>query len=456
MTASESFRKRFTKKNLLETYEKRIQGNGAVGLDKVNNTSFHKYLSENINTINRKVNNNSYRFTTYKQKLISKGADSKPRQLSIPTFRDRLTLRCLCDLFFDVYSSEIKSEIPQVKIHSICQEINSGVFDGYVKIDIKRFYSSIDHVRLEAVLNKKIFKQEVRSLIRKAIKNGTTASPIKGTIYTNLDGIPQGLSISNILAEIFMLDFDLSLSAMSTIKYVRYVDDILILCKEEDAEIIGQSVIRMLGSKGLEAHPLVEDSKSEFGNLSDEFSFLGYLFSNYKTTVGFGSKHRFESSLVRLLTTYKYKLLSAKNSDEKIKSLRILEWRLNLRITGCIFDGTKRGWMFYYSQISDLTVLHKLDITVKKLLCRFDLEGKLQIKSLVKTYFEAQQRDVESSKYIINFDNLTKEEKIEILNKYLGAKYQLIHKTEDEINRLFEMRIGRVIKELEEDLQDLS
>lgn len=42
-------------------------------------------------------------------------------------------------------------------------------------------------------------------------------------------------------------------------------------------------------------------------------------------------------------------------------------------------------------------------------------------------------------------------------HKYLGTKkYSLTNKTEEEIDRLFNTRIGQVIKELEEDLQDLS
>lgn len=455
MTASESFRKRFTKKKLLETYEERIIGSGAVGLDKVNGTNFQKHLTDNITIINRKVYNNTYKFTTYKQKLISKGAESYPRQISIPTFRDRLTLRCLCDLLFDVYSSDIRSEIPQVKIYNVCQKIDTGLYDGYIKIDIRKFYSSINHTQLEAILDKKIKKAEIKSLIRKAVTNGTTSYPVKGQKYNNDVGIPQGLAISNILAEIFMIDFDKDIESIPSIHYVRYVDDILILCNEEDAEAIGNTIIEKLRIKGLEAHPLRENSKSEFGSLSEDFSFLGYLFSNYKTTVGHGSQHRFEASIVRLLTTYKYKIMSA-SPIQKAKSLKILEWRLNLRITGCIFDNTKRGWIFYYTQINDLTMLHKLDDTIKKLLARFNVTEDINIKSLVKTYFEARIKDVENSKYIINFDNLTRDEKIVILKKYLGTNYNLQYKTEDEINRLFMMRIGQVIKELEEDLQDLS
>ena len=457
MKAFQSFNKRFRKKNLIFTYQNKIAESGAIGIDKVDHFNFSQNLTENIEIIKRKVENDSYKFTVYKQKLISKGAESKPRAISIPTIRDRLTLRCLCDILFDVYKDEIKLNIPQISIHKIQSEIQKNSYDAYVKMDIRSFYGSIPHEQLMNSIKNKIRKKEMIHLINKAITNGTTLSPRKGEVYKNDNGIPQGLSISNILAEIFMSDFDKAISANENLAYYRYVDDILILCNYQNAQDIGNMIIDKLLEKGLTAHPLEENSKSEFGYLSNQFSFLGYFFENYQTSVGIGTEYRFETSIVRLLTTYKYRSKFAKELNDEKRNLEILEWRINLRITGCIFNNTKRGWIFYYSQITDLKVLYKLDSTIKSLIKRFNLEGKLKIKKLSKSYFEAKKIDVSNNQYIINFDTLTKEEKIDILHKYLGTKkYSLTNKTEEEIDRLFNTRIGQVIKELEEDLQDFS
>lgn len=455
MKASNSFRKRLKKKNLIQTYEDKISGSSAIGIDKVNANNFEKNLSDNIEIIKRKTKNDTYKFTVYKQKLISKGADSKPRVISIPTFRDRLTLRCMCDMLFDIYSKDIQIDIPQIKIHKIQSEIDGRVYDGYVKIDVKSFYNSIDHSRLKTILQSRIKKPKILNLINKAITNGTVSSPKKGYKYMNSIGIPQGLSISNILAEIFMLEFDIEMNKQIKFSYSRYVDDILILCDKDTAKEIGNMVIEQLDAIGLQAHPLVENSKSEYGDLSNEFSFLGYLFSDYKTTVGISNRQRFESSVVKILTTYKYREEQEKVRGSK-KNLEILEWRLNLRITGCIFNDSKRGWIFYFSQITDLTILHQLDYTIEKMLERFNLKGKVNLKTLVKTYHEAKRTDVAKSTYIINFDTLDKAGKINILKKYLGTKYKLTGKSDEEIDRLFRMRISRVVKELEEDLQDFS
>ena len=57
-------------------------------------------------------------------------------------------------------------------------------------------------------------------------------------------GVPQGLSISDILAAIYLQDLDKYLSNIPSSLSFRYVDDILILCDFEDAEKIAESVIQ--------------------------------------------------------------------------------------------------------------------------------------------------------------------------------------------------------------------
>ncbi len=454
-SAAYQFNRLFSDKNLRAIYHTKIAKSSVVGNDRINKKAFESRLEENIEIIYKKVKNQKYEFTTYRQKLISKGAFSNPRVISIPTLRDRLTLRCLCDLLQKTFQEDIKLEIPQIKIFNIQKAVESGLFDGYIKIDISAFYPSIDHDLLMKILRRKIRKKEILSLIKKAIKNGTASTLKKGEQYVNNIGVPQGLSISNILAEIYFSDIDKKMKAIDDIQYYRYVDDILILCKADQINAIADKIIFETKEHKLDAHPLNEqDSKSSHGSLSDQFTFLGYEFNNYKTSVRLASKERFESSIVKLLTTYKYRIERAKNSTQRIRLLKILEWRINLRITGCIFESERRGWLFYFSQINDLEVLHKIDSTILKLIDRFLLAVKIKPKSIVKAFFESKS-NLQKNKYIVNFDKMDTIEKKKILEVYLGEE-RLNGKNDSEIDRLFGMKISKVIKELEQDLQNLS
>ena len=73
-------------------------------------------------------------------------------------------------------------------------------------------------------------KKEILHLLKDAISQATLAKPSGGKKSYQTKGVPQGLSISNILANIYMAPIDCKYSKKSSYKYYRYVDDILILC----------------------------------------------------------------------------------------------------------------------------------------------------------------------------------------------------------------------------------
>lgn len=106
-----------------------------------------------------------------------------------------------------------------------------------------------------------------------------TVNEFKGSkgSSSNTIGVPQGLAISNILAEISLSIFDKDINAISDIWFMRYVDDILILTTDGQAESIASNVIEKLQRLNLNPHPLNdENSKSKAGPLRESFDFLGY------------------------------------------------------------------------------------------------------------------------------------------------------------------------------------
>jgi RNA-directed DNA polymerase len=155
MSAYLQFKKLFKVTSLKVTYVRNVQNSLAVGLDKTTRSVFESNIDNELKIINRKVTNGSYAFTPYKQKLVSKGADSFPRAISIPTYRDRITLRSICDLLFNVFSDKLSINIPQIKIAAIKANIIKPEFDTFIKIDIQNFYPSINHSKLIKILNKK-------------------------------------------------------------------------------------------------------------------------------------------------------------------------------------------------------------------------------------------------------------------------------------------------------------
>lgn len=454
MSASAIFRKTFTKKYLTSIFVDHIRTSGAVGIDRVSPINFERNLPKEVSAINKKVRSGEYRYTRYKQKLISKGADKKPRVISIPTVRDRLVLRCVCDFLSATFHS-ISLEIPQLKISRLKSALASGDYSEYIKIDLENFYPSIDHERLGNVLRKKVRKVEAFQLVERAIATETVAEgPRDNSRGKSTKGVPQGLSISNILAEIYIAEFDAYMEKQKDVFYLRYVDDILILCKEGSSDLIAEKAIKYLKGMKLEPHEISETGKSSKGKLGGEFDFLGYRVVGSKLSIRLPSIQRFESSLAKILTTYRYRLKHAKNDAEKERAKVICQWRLNLRITGCIFNGKRLSWVFYFSQINDTTPLRKVDSTISIFRKRFDLKDA-RFKSTLKAFYESARTDKTSHKYIVNFDSMNVQEKKEVLEKYLGHSL-LAGVSNEDVERYFSMRIRAVVKELEEDLFGVS
>ncbi|WP_312348529.1 reverse transcriptase domain-containing protein [Stenotrophomonas acidaminiphila] len=448
--APDSFKKRFSKNNLLNIYGDRVSKSGAIGIDRIKASRFIEILPDEISLIQSRVLSGSYRFTPYKEKLISKGASSNPRQISIPTVRDRITLRALCECLGDIYP-EAKLKLPHAVIDTLKKKLESGAFTEYAKIDLQSFYPTISHKLVLSSTWKRIRKRELRSLILKSISTPTVPESRGSTTYSeNKRGVPQGLAVSNLLAEISLLGLDSIFSNIDDVWYCRYVDDILILTTNGKAEPIAIEVISRLKKIGLSAHPLKPGSKTKIGNLTQQFSFLGYLVEKNSIRIRRESILRFESSIAKILTAYKHKSAGARTENERERALAYCRWKINLRITGCTFNDKRLGWVAYFSQITTTSQLRSVNWTISKLLTRFGLGDKIKPKSLIKTYYELRNKDLEAGSYIPNFDKLTPAQKRERLAMWLGNSVNEM--PDDRVARILAIKITKAVKDLESDI----
>lgn len=459
MTAAKFFAFEYGIAQLRQLYESHVSLTGAIGVDRLSRAIFEQRLEDELKLISAKAIAGKYKFSQYKEKLISKGADKLPRVISIPTFRDRLTLRALCNVLKQAFSEQLDVKLPQHTVSQLRTSLADTSFPYFIKLDVINFYPSIEHTVLMRVLQRKIRKSEIRALISAAIASPTVAFP-DGSKEPVKTGVPQGLSISNILAEIYLSEFDRWAGSLSDAIYFRYVDDILILTKSEPEVLFSQVSARLWDQYRLKTHELGKIGKSFAGPVTEKFHFLGYEFNHRKASVKGDSIRRVEASIAKILTTYKYRCASARAEPNPFKQVHLLAkarkiclWRLNLRVTGCIFDGVRKGWVFYFSQIDNeaLSQLHHLDKTLKVLARRFALQlDANEIKSFVRVFHEAK-RGNEAQVYIPNFDTTSLAYKRDLLEMYGMDNVAMM--TEVQIDRAFKRKIRRETSELEEDIQ---
>lgn len=465
MESEDLFTQEFSQERLLDIYLNHVAKTSAVGIDRLGKVQFEKQLDQQIRVLHQKANSGTYRFSQYREKLISKGAKKYPREISIPTFRDRIALRALCNVLQITFASDLSLKIPQAVIHEIKESIKSGEYHYFGKIDIKNFYPSIRHDLLLNRIKSKIEDEKLLMLLTSGIKSPTVPFPNKEAAL-NKTGVPQGLAVSNILAEIHLATFDHNYTSKEGVRYFRYVDDILVLTKTESSSQVEEMITRLKDEYELSAYPLQSEvTKTVCGPISDTFHFLGYEFRNQRCLAKIESVKRLEDSLADIFTTYKYKLQKINsqlldNNTRQVKftvARNILLWRVNLRVTGCMFEGAKKGWVFYFSQIDEdhLEQLWRLDRTVSNLLKRFDLPSDCLAKSFVRTFFETKRRNPTANSYIPNFDTTSVQQQRVILSSYFGMA-NLNHLVDAQIQAEFAKRIRRATKELELDIQDIS
>lgn len=462
VSAAKFFAREYASEALKDLYEQHISLTCAVGIDRLNRSVFETRLNDEIELISKKAAVGTYRFSQYKEKLISKGAGRPPRVISIPTFRDRITLRALCNVLRATYSDDLDTKLSQHTIEQLRNELKSGKFAYFMKLDVTNFYPSIDHSVLRTALKQKVRKSAIKQLIDTAIQTATVAYP-DGSKTKSSRGVPQGLSISNVLAEIYLLKFDKWAKGLLQVAYFRYVDDILILTKTDPQPLFATISSKLKEEYKLTVHDVEPAGKSAIDIVKNQFQFLGYEFKNGNAGVKTESIRRLEASIAKIFTTYKYRRAAASalpHAAEREKALKkarlIFMWRLNLRITGCLYDKVRRGWVFYFSQIDEtaLEQLHHLDKTVQVLARRFSvtLTAK-EIKSFARTYHETNRSNLRH-RYIPNFDTTSPPKQREILEMY-GVE-GVAAMSDGRVNREFKRRIRRETSELELDIQGKS
>lgn len=454
MTAANVFKRRFTHKSLRQIYIERIRLSGAIGLDRVRPQQLNERLEDELDLIVRKTQQGTYRFTAYKEKLILKSAASHPRQISIPTARDRIVLRALCDCLAEIYPLA-RLSLPQDAIRELSAGLMSGQYAEYAKIDLKNFYPSIPHSLIRETIWKKVRKREFRSLIEAAIATPTVPeSKGRGNTVDSSLGVPQGLSISNLLAEISLQNIDSFFKNLPEIWYKRYVDDILILAPEGQVRAVADKLISSLKKLGLTPHEFGIDSKSKVAPLTEPFSFLGYQVEGGEIMIRSESILRFESSIAQIFTAYRYKVAAARSPKDLERARAYCEWKVNLRITGCYFGGKRRGWASYFSQITSTAQLRSVNHTICKLVQRFSLQDRIEIKSLIKTFYELRRGKAGGKAYIPDLDDCDIEHKKKILALWIGDEARKL--SDSKVERLFLLKVKKAVQELEVDIAHAS
>jgi retron-type reverse transcriptase len=218
--------------NLLATWEKFLRGKRR----RKDVILFQAKLGDNLANLYRSLADNTYKHGPYLTFNIS---DPKPRKIHKATVRDRVVHHLLHKelypyfekrFIYDSYSCRkekgVHRALNRFKFFAGQVSKNNSRTCYVLKCDIRKFFASVDHETLVKILKRHTEDQNIICLLDKIISSFYTTRP--GV------GLPLGNLTSQLLANVYMHEFDMFMKQGLRVKhYIRYTDDFIILSEDK-------------------------------------------------------------------------------------------------------------------------------------------------------------------------------------------------------------------------------
>lgn len=283
---------------------------------------FERYLEDNIFQLHDELKNYQYQHQHYEQFHVS---DPKQRLISKATVKDRLTHHAVYLILTKIFDKKFI-------YHSLASRTDKGIHFGInhlkcminkvsangtkpcyaLKMDIKRFFDTVDHQILKSLLQKQINDLEILNILDLIIDSFTEDQEDKR-------GIPLGNVTSQIFANIYLHELDDFIKQTLKEKYyLRYCDDFIILSNDEhhlkSLIILIQNFLK--NTLRLQLHP----NKVFISKLSQGIDFIGYVIFPNHTLLRSRTKQRMKKRLITTHESYLDGTVDITMMDQQLQS----------------------------------------------------------------------------------------------------------------------------------------
>lgn len=282
---------------------------------------FERNLEDRIFELHNQLSSYQYHAEAYDHFYVT---DPKQRYISKATVRDRLIHQMVYDILCPIFD-------PKFIFHSLSSRLEKGTHFGIVqlqgmirkcsqngkrpcfalKMDIKRFFDSIDHRILKALIRKTIADEKALQVIEIIIDSFRIKEeqPV---------GIPLGNVTSQLFANIYLHELDDFIKQKLRERYyLRYCDDFIILSNDDTHLKALILVIQdFLRDFKLELHP----KKVIIRTLSQGIDFVGYVLFERYTLLRTRTKRRMKKRLYEAYNTYLEGKIDTSAMDQRLQS----------------------------------------------------------------------------------------------------------------------------------------
>src|ERR1700693_3258756 len=240
---------------------------GATGIDGVTATEYEANLEANLRDLRERIVTGRYKAPPVRRAYIPK-ADGSQRPLVIPTFEDKVAQRAIAMVLEAVYEQDFMSCSygfrPGRSAHQALQQLSGAIVVRrqywVLDVDIRKYFDSIPHSHLRAILDRRVTDGVIRRMIGIWLKAGVLED---GLLHFVTEGTPQGGVISPILSNIFLhhvldawFEEEVRPRLIGTATLVRFADDFVMTFEtHHDAKRVLEVLGKRLGRYGLTLHP---------------------------------------------------------------------------------------------------------------------------------------------------------------------------------------------------------
>jgi group II intron reverse transcriptase/maturase len=220
--------------NLNRAYKRVRSNKGRGGIDKMEVESLKDYLVESKEQLIQSILDGKYRPNPVRRVEIPK--EKGTRRLGIPTVVDRAIQQAIAQVLSPIYEKQFSETSygfrPGRNAHQALSKCRDYITEGYrfaVDMDLEKFFDTVNQSKLIEVLSRTIKDGRVISLIHKYLHAGVV---VRNKCEDPEMVVPQGGPLSPLLSNIMLNELDKELERRGH-RFVRYADDLVILCKSK-------------------------------------------------------------------------------------------------------------------------------------------------------------------------------------------------------------------------------
>jgi RNA-directed DNA polymerase len=286
-----------------------LKREAAAGIDGETWRHYGKEREKNLQDLSERLKQGAYRAKAVRRAYIPK-PDGKQRPLGVTVLEDKIVQRALVEVMNGIYETDFlgfsygfrPGRSPHDALNALMAGIMTRKVGWVLDADIRGYFDSIDHEWLVKLVEHRIGDKRVIRHIRKWMQAGVME---EGKKYLPEEGVPQGGSISPLLANIY-LHYVLDLwadqwrkkQARGDMIIVRFADDFIVgFQHREEALRFLEALRERFHRFGLELNTK-KTRLLEFGRFASEnwakrgqgkpetFDFLGFTHSCGRTRNG--------------------------------------------------------------------------------------------------------------------------------------------------------------------------